>query len=87
MITTVGYGDYTGSTTIEYAFSLAIEFIGFIIFAVLQIQMLDLLDSEYSLEEYANELDFEALGWLNLVEAAGQAPQLEHALYSKIRQI
>lgn len=35
VITCVGYGDYTGSTNIEYLFSLALEFTGFIIFAVL----------------------------------------------------
>ena len=37
VVTTVGYGDYTGSTSIEYAFSFAIEFFGFFIFALIQI--------------------------------------------------
>ena len=37
VITTVGYGDYYGSTTLEYSVSLMIEFLGFVIFAVLQI--------------------------------------------------
>lgn len=35
VITTVGYGDYTGNTTLEYEFTFAIEFLGFIIFAIL----------------------------------------------------
>ena len=35
VITTVGYGDYYGTTSLEYSFALAIEFLGFIIFAVL----------------------------------------------------
>ncbi len=35
VITTVGYGDYTGSTSIEYCYTMAIEFLGFVIFSVL----------------------------------------------------
>lgn len=33
IITTVGYGDFTGGTTIEYLITIAIEFIGIIVFA------------------------------------------------------
>ena len=40
VVTTVGYGDYTGGTTLEYAFSFAIEFCGFVIFAVLQVAVI-----------------------------------------------
>lgn len=40
VITCVGYGDYTGSTSVEYLFSLGIELFGFIIFAVLRISIL-----------------------------------------------
>ena len=39
VITTVGYGDYTGSTSIEYGFTFFIEFFGFIIFAALNIAL------------------------------------------------
>ena len=35
VVTTVGYGDYTGGTTIEYVFSFAIEFFGFVIFSLI----------------------------------------------------
>ena len=37
VVTTVGYGDYTGSTSLEYIFSFMIEFFGFVIFAAIQI--------------------------------------------------
>ncbi len=40
VITTVGYGDYTGSTSIEYLFSNGIGFLGFVIFSVFQIAVL-----------------------------------------------
>lgn len=35
VVTTVGYGDYSGGTSIEYVFTFAIEFFGFVIFAAL----------------------------------------------------
>lgn len=40
VITTVGYGDYTGSTTLEYYFTICVAFFGFVIFSVLQIAVL-----------------------------------------------
>ena len=40
VITTVGYGDYTGSTTLEYIFSFAIMFFGFVIFSIIEIAVL-----------------------------------------------
>ena len=40
VITTVGYGDYSGGTSIEYSFTMAIEFFGFVIFASLQISII-----------------------------------------------
>ena len=40
VITTVGYGDYYGSTSLEYAFKIAVAFFGFVIFSVLQIAVL-----------------------------------------------
>lgn len=44
VVTTVGYGDYTGSTTLEYIFTFAIEFFGFVIFTALQIAVLELVE-------------------------------------------
>lgn len=35
VITTVGYGDYTGGTTIEYLISIVLEFTGLCVFSVL----------------------------------------------------
>lgn len=34
-VTTVGYGDYSGGTTLEYQFVTLVEFLGFILFAAL----------------------------------------------------
>lgn len=35
VVTTVGYGDYSGGTTLELLFTIGLEFFGFFIFAVL----------------------------------------------------
>ncbi len=40
VVTTLGYGDYTGGTSLEYTFSICVAFFGFVIYAVLQISVL-----------------------------------------------
>ena len=68
VVTTVGYGDYTGGTTLEYMFSFAIEFCGFIIFAFIQSSILEVAELNYSFRTYVQDLDFQALVWFNIVE-------------------
>ena len=70
VVTTVGYGDYTGGTTLEYIYSFAIEFFGILIFAIIQISVLDLISIKHSFETYAQERDFEALVWFKRLEQA-----------------
>ena len=57
VITTVGYGDYTGGTSLEYLFSLGIELFGFIIFAILRIAVLQLVGIQRHFK--SRELDSE----------------------------
>ena len=68
VITTVGYGDYTGSTTLEYIFSFGIMFFGFVIFSIIEIAVLSVVEIEYSFLGYVSELDFEALVWFSVLE-------------------
>ena len=35
VITTVGYGDYSGGTTLEYEYTMCLEFFGLIVFATM----------------------------------------------------
>ena len=37
VVTTVGYGDYSGGTTLEYIYTICLEFFGMILFASIQI--------------------------------------------------
>ena len=68
IVTTVGYGDYTGGTTLEYIFSYFVMFFGFIIFAVLQIAVLKIVQIEASFENFVCDLDFRALQWFWTLE-------------------
>ena len=36
VITTVGYGDYSGGTTLEYEYTMCLEFFGLLVFATMQ---------------------------------------------------
>lgn len=35
IVTTVGYGDYSGSNSVEYMFTIMLEFLGMVVFATL----------------------------------------------------
>lgn len=68
VVTTVGYGDYSGGTSIEYVFTFAIEFFGFVIFAALQIAILQILRIESNFGSFISNRDFEVLTWLRRIE-------------------
>ena len=69
VVTTVGYGDYNaGGTTLEYLVSIAIEFSGFIVFALIQFAVLAITDVDNSFEAYVQVLDFHALVWFKALE-------------------
>lgn len=65
VITTVGYGDYAGGTTIEYLFTLFLEFLGFVIFAGFYVAVLQIVQVETSWKAYVNMLDLKALYWFS----------------------
>lgn len=48
VITTVGYGDYSGGTTAEYEVTLFLEFFGLIVFTILQMAVTRVTTSSYS---------------------------------------
>ena len=68
VVTTVGYGDYTGSTSLEYVSTYFIEFFGFIIFAALQVACVQIMRIDYRYTSYMDQKNFEVLGWLSRLE-------------------
>ena len=68
VITTVGYGDYFGTTTLELQFTILLEFLGFVIFSVLQIGVLQIVNAEQSFDSQISETDFNVINWLMTLE-------------------
>ena len=50
VVTTTGYGDFVGGNTQEYLVSILIEFLGFIVFALLILLVITLAESGFSYE-------------------------------------
>lgn len=61
-VTTVGYGDYSGSTNTEMIFSMAMEFIGLIFFSSLMGSINSILNKKDTFEDLIDE----KLGNLNV---------------------
>ena len=47
VITTVGYGDYSGGTTLEYEVTLFLMFFGLVVFTLLQMTVMRVVQSKY----------------------------------------
>ena len=54
VVTTVGYGDYSGGTMIEYMVSVFLEFTGLIVFSVLMFLIRKVAESEYDFSIYSD---------------------------------
>ncbi len=55
VITTVGYGDYSGGTTLEYCVTLFYEGFGLIVFTLLQLTVTRVVQSKYQFKHYIQE--------------------------------
>ena len=68
IITTVGYGDYTAGTTLEYQLTMFLMLFGVLVFSLIQISVTRVVNSKYHfkhyIEERAREIDF----WLITME-------------------
>ncbi len=52
VISTVGYGDYSGGTSLEYLYTLFLESSGILVFSVLQLTVTRLISSDYNIQNY-----------------------------------
>lgn len=55
MITTVGYGDYTGMTSEELLFSIALQFIGLVFFSFLMGSINGIFNTSDNFEDLIDE--------------------------------
>jgi hypothetical protein len=52
VITTVGYGDYTGGTKVEYLISIILEIFGVMCFSLLMSIVTEVMESEYNYQMF-----------------------------------
>ena len=81
----MGYGDYSGSTTIEYITMVGIEFIGIFVFAVFQICITALVTYDSSYPSFMVEKDLSILYWIYSLEKTRYPENLPTDLYEAIK--
>ena len=86
VVTTVGYGDYAGGTTLEYGVTLFLEFFGFVVFSALQVAVLQVVNLELTFESYVIEVDNRITRWLMDLENSHKEINLPNDLYETIKQ-
>lgn len=86
IITTVGYGDFAGGTTVEYLITVIIEFGGLIVFTVLMLLMNQLIDSGFSYEQLVTENLWALECWIVKVERSNQPCSIDPVRFLGIRK-
>ena len=86
VITTVGYGDYSGSTSGEYVFSIALEFLGLTFFSFLMGSINGIFNTSDNfddlIEEKLDSLDM----WIKKIEKSNKPFHIQPTLYNDIRK-
>lgn len=85
-ITTVGYGDITGDTTIEYLFSMGVEFIGLTFFSFLTGTISVMFSGDQSFEALINARMEELDLWLLRLENCNKEEKIPNKLYHSIKE-
>ena len=63
-ISTVGYGDYAGGTTLEYIVSLGLEFFGLVVFSLLEVTVTTVINYDISYDTFKMIKDQRILQWI-----------------------
>lgn len=86
VITTVGYGDYSGATSEEYIFSIVLEFIGLTFFSFLMGSINGIFNTKDNfddlIEEKLDSLDM----WIKKIEKSNKPFHIQPTLYNDIRK-
>jgi len=85
-LTTVGYGDYTGTTREELLFTMMLEFVGLTFFSFLMGSISSMLNKKSRFEELVDERLQKLDAWIKKVERANNPKFLPTWLYKSIRQ-
>jgi hypothetical protein len=86
VITTVGYGDYSGATSEEYIFSIVLEFLGLTFFSFLMGSINGIFNTSDNfddlIEEKLDSLDM----WIKKIEKSNKPFHIQPTLYNDIRK-
>lgn len=86
VITTVGYGDYSGATSQEYIFSIILEFIGLTFFSFLMGSITSIFNTSDNfddlIEDKLDSLDM----WIKKIEKSNKPFHIQPSLYNDIRK-
>lgn len=85
-ITTVGYGDINGDTTIELLFSMSIEFIGLTFFSFLTGTISVMFSGDQSFESLINARMEQLDLWLLRLENCNKEEKIPNTLYHSIKE-
>lgn len=86
VITTVGYGDYSGKTQNEYIFSILLEFLGLTFFSFLMGSITSIFSTSDNfddlIEQKLDSLDM----WIKKIEKSNKPFHIQPTLYNDIRK-
>ena len=82
--TTVGYGDYAGSSSYEFLFSLLLEFAGLIINSVLLFIMSTFFEAEIGFQSLVRNRMSELDVWIMKLEKSNKPQHMNPQLYRDI---
>lgn len=85
VITTVGYGDYSGATQNEYIFSIILEFLGLTFFSFLMGSVNGIFSHSDSFEDLIEEKVDQLDMWLKKIEKSNKPFHIQPILYNDIR--
>lgn len=85
-ITTVGYGDISGSTTLELLFSMCVEFVGLTFFSFLTGTISVMFSGDQSFESLINARMEQLDLWLLRLENCNKEEKIPNRLYHSIKE-
>mmetsp|Transcript_1473 Transcript_1473/g.2589 ORF Transcript_1473/g.2589 Transcript_1473/m.2589 type:complete len:363 (-) Transcript_1473:1072-2160(-) len=84
-LTTVGYGDYKGYTSVEYLFQMIVEFLGIGVFSYLMGSINNLVGSECTMQDIVDERIEDIENWLRKLEKS-RSKNFSKQLYDAIKE-
>ena len=86
MVTTLGYGDYSGGTTLELLYSLLLMFFGLLVFATMETAVRQVVHHDPSYTQVIINVDHKITLWLLALDSSSKSTSLPADLYSTVRQ-